>query len=134
MSAEKILWRAVLNQAVIDFASPGYVYGLGTASMQRSAGEWFLSNSHNLGSFIFVCEVFNTNLEWFRKQLLGTSTDTLKNRLATQHRSRDRLASVAAFEEEISHEPWHDRNATRDDMRIDIVPKCDKSSIERIRL
>jgi len=108
MTAEKILWRAVLNQAVIDFASPGYVYGLDTASMQRSAGEWFLSNSHNLGSFLFVCEILNINPEWFRKQLLGTSIDTLKNRLATQHRSRDRLASVAASEEEISHAPWRD--------------------------
>ncbi len=104
MTAEKILWRAVLNQAVVDFASPAYVYGLDTASMQRSASEWFLSHSHRLGSFLFVCEILDMNPEWFRKQLFGTSIDVLKNRIATQHRSRDKLASVAASEEEIFHE------------------------------
>ena len=98
MTAEKILWRAVLNQAVIDFASPGYVYGLDPASVQRSAGEWFLSGSGSLGSFLFICEILNINPAWFRKQLFGTSIGTLKNRVSTQHRSRDKLASVAASE------------------------------------
>ena len=83
MTAEKILWVAVLNQAVIDFVCPGYVYGLDAASIQRSAGEWFLSPSHSLGSFLFICEILSINAEWFRKQLYGTSTDALKNRVAT---------------------------------------------------
>ena len=104
MTAEKILWRAVLNQAVIDFASPGHVYGLDAASIQRSTGEWFLSHSHSLGSFLFICEILNINAEWFRKQLFGSSIDVLKNRVVTQHRSRDKLASVAVSEEEIADE------------------------------
>lgn len=98
MTAEQYSGRAVLYQAVIDFTSPGHVYGLGAASMQRSVGQWFLSHSHGLGSFLFICEILNINPEWVRKQLFGTSIDVLKNHLATQHRSRDKLASVAPSE------------------------------------
>jgi len=105
MTVEKILWRAVLNQAIIDFASPGYVYGMDPALVQRSARGWFLSSSRSLGSFLFICEILNVNPAWFRKQLFGTSIDTLKNRVSTQHRCRDKLASVAVSEEETAHEP-----------------------------
>jgi hypothetical protein len=104
MIAEKLLWRAVLNQAVIDFASPGYIYGVDAASMQKSAAEWFLSPSRSLGSFLFICDILDINPEWFRKQLFGTSSDVLKNRVATQHRSRDKLASIAVSEETVADE------------------------------
>jgi hypothetical protein len=98
MTPEKTLWRAVLNQAVIDFACPGYEYGLDRALVHRLAGNWFLSNSRGVGSFLFICDFLSINPEWFRKQLFGTSIDTLKDRVSTQHRSRDKLASVAASE------------------------------------
>jgi hypothetical protein len=104
MIAEKVLWRAVLNQAVIDFASPGYVYGLDAASMQKSAADWFVSANRSLGSFLFICDILDINPEWFRKQLFGTSSDILKNRIATQHRSRDKLVTVAVSEEAAADE------------------------------
>jgi len=94
MTPEKTLWRAVLNQAVIDFACLGYEYGLDRALVHRSAGNWFLSNSRGAGSFLFICEFLGINPVWFRKQLFGTSMDTLKNRVSSQHRSRDKLANV----------------------------------------
>ena len=92
-----MLWRAVLNKAVIDFACPGYEYGLDPVLVQRSAARWFLSNSSSVGSFLFVCELLGIDPQWFRKQLLGISSDTLKNRVATGHQSRDK-ANVATLE------------------------------------
>ena len=98
MTAEKMLWRAVLNKAVIDFACPGYEYGLDPALVQRSAGEWFLSSNCSLGSFLFICETLNINPAWFRKQLFGTSVEDLKDRLFRQHRYEGKLPNVAAPE------------------------------------
>jgi hypothetical protein len=35
MTAEKIFWGAVVNQAVMGFVSPGYVYDLDNASITK---------------------------------------------------------------------------------------------------
>lgn len=86
VTAEKMLWRAVLNQAVIDFASSGYEHRLDLASVQRSARCWFVSNDRSLGSFLYVCDVLSINSAWFRKQLFGTSIEDLTDRLLRQHR------------------------------------------------
>ncbi len=104
MNAEKVLWRAVLNQAVIDFASPCYIYGMHPAWMRKSVFAWFVSASRSLGSFLFICDILDIDAGWFRKQLFGASSDILKNRIATQHRSRDKLAGLAVAEEATADE------------------------------
>ena len=98
VTAEKMLWRAVLNQAVIDFVSSGYEHRLNLASVQRSARYWFLSNDRSLGSFLYGCDVLSINSAWFRKQLFGTSVEDLKDRLFRQHRYEGKLPNVAASE------------------------------------
>ena len=113
MVAERMLWGAVLNQAVVDFVSPGYVYGLDPALIKRSAANWFLSTSRSLGSFLFICEVLNIDPAWFRKQLFDTSIDVLRTRVSTQYYgSRDKLVSVAASEEDSAQESWYGEMAT----------------------
>ena len=96
VTAEKMLWRAVLNQAVIDFASSEYEHRLDFALVQRSARCWFVSNDRGLGSFLYVCDVLSVNPAWFRKQLFGTSFEDLKDRLFRQHRYEGKLPNVAA--------------------------------------
>lgn len=98
VTAEKMLWRAVLNLAVIDFAYFGYERRSDLALARRSAATWFISNDRGLGSFLYVCDVLSINPTWFRKQLFATSVDALKDRLFRQHRYEGKLPNVAASE------------------------------------
>lgn len=67
MLPEIQLWRAVLIQAVNDFFGDGDPF---VTPSQTAAERWFFSDDHELGSFLFVCEILDLNPGTIRRWLL----------------------------------------------------------------
>ena len=86
MEEERLLWSAVLTQAVAGLASPTF---------QQSAYTWIVSGRRGLGSFLYVCAVLDIDAGWFRKRLFETSIEQLRPRIVGNY-TRVKPSSVSA--------------------------------------
>ena len=66
MLPEAELWTAVILQAIDDL---GRRKRLSPTSAQTSAREWFASEDHAVGSFIWTCHVIDVDPNFIRSRL-----------------------------------------------------------------
>jgi hypothetical protein len=55
-----ILWFAVLERAVLDLDMP---------KEREDATRWFISNIYDIGSFLFICDMFDIDPKVIRQLL-----------------------------------------------------------------
>jgi len=91
-----MLWLGVLDQAVNDWARTTNATRREAPHARRSAHAWFLSNSRWPGSFLFVCEIFDMDPAWFRKQLFEAPPDELRQRMDQRNRDKGKRIGVSA--------------------------------------